>query len=356
MGQKLQHTSPDLLIHPGESILEIIDDRGINQKELAIRTGFTEKHISTVINGKKSISAKLALSLESALDIPATFWKNLQSNYDLELEKFNEANNISKEELNIAKILIKPIEILLNEQINSSNRSHTTLKLRRILGVSNLTAINKLNPAYYRKQFSDDTNEYVMYAFQYLSEKKAELQDTEFFNYNLLKSRLNEIKAIMMENPSEHIKLVTKILNECGIAFVVNKNVPKAPINGLTTKTKTNKLMIAMTIRNKYVDIFWFSLFHELAHIINKDYLEDQNDFKRVVRAEQLADDFAKEKLIDPKNYQDFLNLNNFTNTSIINFALANNILPSIVVGRLMKEGFIDWSQNSLREQYEFVE
>ena len=80
----------DFIIHPGETIAESIEDRGITQKELSIRTGFTEKHISTVINGKKAISAKLALGLENALDIPSTFWKNLQANYDLELELFNE--------------------------------------------------------------------------------------------------------------------------------------------------------------------------------------------------------------------------------------------------------------------------
>ena len=60
MGQKLQHTSPEMLIHPGETILEVIQDRNITQKELAIRTGFTEKHISKVINGKNNISAEFA--------------------------------------------------------------------------------------------------------------------------------------------------------------------------------------------------------------------------------------------------------------------------------------------------------
>ncbi len=75
----------ELLIHPGETILEVINDREITQKELAIRTGFSEKHISTVINGKKSISEDLAKKLEYALDIPASFWRNLQTNYDLEL-------------------------------------------------------------------------------------------------------------------------------------------------------------------------------------------------------------------------------------------------------------------------------
>ena len=74
MATKLQHIFLDeLLIHPGETILEMIQDRNISQKELAIRTGFTEKHNSTAINGQKNLSAEFAIKLEYALGIPASF-------------------------------------------------------------------------------------------------------------------------------------------------------------------------------------------------------------------------------------------------------------------------------------------
>lgn len=71
-----------LLIHPGETLFEIMKDREITLKELALKTEFTEKHISSVISGENNISAKFALKLQSALFIPASFWSNLQANYD----------------------------------------------------------------------------------------------------------------------------------------------------------------------------------------------------------------------------------------------------------------------------------
>lgn len=73
------------MIHPGETLKEVLDDRGLSQKELAIRTGFTEKHISTVIKGKKGISCKMAKSLEYVLGIEDSFWCNLKSKYDGEI-------------------------------------------------------------------------------------------------------------------------------------------------------------------------------------------------------------------------------------------------------------------------------
>lgn len=58
------------------------------QEELLERTGFSAKHISEVVNGKKSISPKFAKSLEYVFGIPATFWINLQGIYDKGLNKF----------------------------------------------------------------------------------------------------------------------------------------------------------------------------------------------------------------------------------------------------------------------------
>ena len=58
--QKIIGLSPDLIIHPGETLAEILEDRDMSQKELAVRTGMTEKHISTVVKGQKRISVAFA--------------------------------------------------------------------------------------------------------------------------------------------------------------------------------------------------------------------------------------------------------------------------------------------------------
>ena len=94
---KVQNTiglSRDLIIHPGDTLAEVIEDRDMSQRELAVRTGMTEKHISTVISGQKNISPAFAKKLEYALGIESSFWMNLQFNYDRELLAFEEVNNI----------------------------------------------------------------------------------------------------------------------------------------------------------------------------------------------------------------------------------------------------------------------
>lgn len=85
MIQNINKLLRDFIIHPGETIEEAIDEINMSQKELAIRCGYSEKHISNVINGKKNISISFAKKLEYALGMDAIFWINLQANYDKEL-------------------------------------------------------------------------------------------------------------------------------------------------------------------------------------------------------------------------------------------------------------------------------
>ena len=108
METKINGLSLEFIIHPGETLKEILENNNMLQEELAQRTGFSAKHISEVVNGKKGISPKLAKSLECVFGIPTTFWINLQGIYDKEIIEFEEKNNISKNEFEIAKE-IRPV-------------------------------------------------------------------------------------------------------------------------------------------------------------------------------------------------------------------------------------------------------
>lgn len=74
----------DLIIHPGETIADVLKERGISQEELAASTWTTLEHVSSVISGQKEISSDFATALETALGVPKSFWLNLQANYNEE--------------------------------------------------------------------------------------------------------------------------------------------------------------------------------------------------------------------------------------------------------------------------------
>jgi len=75
---------PDIAIPPGEYLLEEIGARGLSQKELAKRMGRPLNAVNEIINGKKAIMVETALQLEEVMpEIPARFWLNLETDYQL---------------------------------------------------------------------------------------------------------------------------------------------------------------------------------------------------------------------------------------------------------------------------------
>ena len=143
---KMNGLSLDLIVHPGETIKEVIEDRNMTQEELAIRTGYSAKHVSEVISGKKSISSRFANSLEYALNIPTEFWINLQGIYDKEVCELENINNISSIELEISNDLKDIVKYCEKNNIMpcSSNKQITVLNLRKFLNVTDLNKIPSL--------------------------------------------------------------------------------------------------------------------------------------------------------------------------------------------------------------------
>ena len=62
---------------PGATIKEQLLDRGLSQKEFAVRMGMSEKHISKLINGEVQLTPDVAVRLEMVLGVPAKFWNKL---------------------------------------------------------------------------------------------------------------------------------------------------------------------------------------------------------------------------------------------------------------------------------------
>ena len=103
-----------------------------------------------------------------------------------------------------------------------------------------------------------------------------------------------------------------------------------------------------MTIRQAYADRFWFTLFHEIAHILNGDVKQRFIDFENVENEmEERADKFARDFMIVNGEYREFLRINDFSLQSIKKFAKSQKVQPYIVIGRLKKEKKIDWNQFS---------
>lgn len=77
--------TPDYVALPGETLLEVLEERQMTQTAFAQRIGRSRKFVNELIRGKARISEDVALDLERVLNIPAIFWMNLEQQYRLYL-------------------------------------------------------------------------------------------------------------------------------------------------------------------------------------------------------------------------------------------------------------------------------
>ena len=339
--------------HPGELLLSKIGELGMKQKELAIRTGMSEKHISTVINGTKDISASFARKLDIALGEEIGTWAKHQADYDDYMAKLEEENGITDEEVSILKTMKEIVDFFLEVNImhNHCGNTEKIIQLRKILCVNNLSVIPQITyNAAYRAQIKSSTNinPYVLFAWQRMCELATEnITVKKPFDREQLLAKIPEIKKLMFENnPNIMIVRLKELFCDCGVAFNVVHHFRGAPVQGFIKQTESGKVILCVTIRGKSADKFWFSLFHEIGHLINGDINARFVDFDSVKSGmEEKADIFARDTLIAPDYYRNFVQSEKYHSLPDIKaFSLVVGVPHWIIIGRLHNDGWLDWS------------
>jgi addiction module HigA family antidote len=76
-----------IAFHPGELLLEEIEERELKKTDFAKQIGILPGNLSELFKGKRHINARLAVKLEMILGISAEYWMGLQSAYDLTIAR-----------------------------------------------------------------------------------------------------------------------------------------------------------------------------------------------------------------------------------------------------------------------------
>ena len=85
-------------IHPGEILLEeFLKPLGVTQYRLARDIGVHPRRINEIVHGKRAVTADTALRLSRYFGTSERFWLNLQTHYDLDVEKDRLGDRLDKE-------------------------------------------------------------------------------------------------------------------------------------------------------------------------------------------------------------------------------------------------------------------
>jgi len=351
----------DLAVPPGEYLAEVLEARHMSQAELARRTGRPVQAINEIIKGEKALTPETALQLERALGVPAHIWTGLESRYQLVRAKEDEKELVRKERAYIQKTPYKQL-MELGCVSRTRDNENKVRELHRFYGVSSLEHLPGIwaaAPAF-RRSPKWEASSYALAAWLRYAELQAvEVDAAAPFDKAALKAALGDIRALTRMGARDFPRRLAKKLAECGVVFVLQPHFPKTYAHGATFWLNDGRAVLVLSIRGKWADIFWFSLFHEIGHLLlhKKTTFVDGGDIPvERLENEREADRFAAETLIPGAMLREFVDRGDLSPSAVRAFAEEMGISAGIVVGRLQHDGVIDHDSdlNGLRQRYEW--
>ena len=339
---------PQTAFHPGETLREKLEETGMSAKEFAIRTGKPEKTISAVINGKSSVTPEMAVLFENVLKIPASFWLRKQKRYDEYL-----ARQKQKQELEKAKDWARQFpytEMAKRGWVKATRKAEEKLsELLKFFNVGKKTAWEAIYlkaelPLFFRMSLKHNKNPYAVSALLRYGEIVAKKIQVEEFDKNKLEETIPTLKKIMIDEPQDMLCQIKETLKTTGVKIVFTQHLSGSPVNGVV-RWLDDRPVILMTDRYKKYDIFWFSLFHEIGHILlhgkKKNIFLESTDTREKTKEETEADNFAAQILLDDESFEHIRTiLETEKNIEAVFEYYANKYQThrDIIVGRFLKE------------------
>ena len=353
--------SPDYSIHPGEILAETLQARTISQSEFASRCGLSEKHVSQIINGKASITSETALTFERVLAVRASLWMNLDSNHRLHIAREEEQARLTSY---VEWANRFPLQALAKRGWIPSrcNKEDKVRALLEFFGVTSPGAWDKQHQKLavaYRKSHTFTSSRESVVSWLRIGELEAADIRTDPFDKAKSRQALDEIRNLTQLEPAEFEPRMKELCSGAGVALVFVPELPKTRLSGATRWIASDKALIMQSLRHRKDDHFWFTFFHEAAHVLlhgKRSVFIDEVSMGDS-EEERQADAFAANHLIPSKSYASLIRSGRPSSIEVVAFAKKLGIAPGIVVGRLQHDKVIPFSWfNDLKRTFVFAE
>ncbi len=330
--EKYPISSPD----PISAIKFRMEQQGLKSKDLIPYIGSKSK-VSEVLSGKRALSLNMIRKLNAGLGIPAEVLIQ-------ETGKSLPDSSIMKHGVNF------PFTEMFRrgwfkDFFDGSLNDAKELKEEIIIKFIGLFSINDFALCYNRKADAvtetENINDILMAWRIRVMNIAASEKLPKWNKENLTEDFFSELAKLsyLQEGP----KLAKEFLNKAGIHFVVEEHLERTHLDGSSMLMPDGSPLIALTLRYDRLDSFWFTLFHELAHVKkhlseNKTAFFDDMTREMNKQIEKEADFYAKEMLISSSLWKSSGLRITSTASDIKEFASKYRISPSIPAGRLRYE------------------
>lgn len=351
---------PGYTVTPGEVLDEHREAAGLTQAELAQRLGFSVKHVNRILAGLEPVGPETALKLESIFGLPAGIWLGLEARH----QEF-QARNAEVDQLEAEQVWLRDIPHRSMAKLGwiaaDAKGAELVRSLRSFFSVGSLNYLPKVwegVQATYRKAEAFRSHEWAMLAWLAKGEQEAESLQVAPHDPAGLRGALGEIKAMSRLKDASFVEPLINCCAQYGVALVFVPAPDGARVCGATRWIDKDRALVQLSLRYKTDDQLWFTLFHELGHVLLHGKRDQFIDFDLVTAEsdqEREANEFAARQLVNQHELNRFVSMADFSHHSICEFAKQQNVAPGIVVGQLQHRGAVPYKSPLSRLKVSFT-
>lgn len=351
---------PEWLSRPGDTVSALMSRRSLTAGSLAALMGRERHQLQQLLAGSVDIDDELAALLTKHLGGSTSFWHARQKQFNQALDR---AADAVKSEAAREWLGSLPTADLAKGGWIAKGRGRDAIRsLCAYFGVS--------GPEEWQRYYTSFANQFsyrTSPAFEnklgalasWLRQVEIEADDLacEAWDPQRLRARVGEIRRLTkLKNPSSFIPKLRAICSSAGVALVFLRAPSGCRVSGATRFPSSNKALIAMSFRHLSDDHFWFTLFHEIGHLLlhGRDATFVEGEAADTSNTEKEANDFSAHVLIPPEYLEELQDVRHGTK-SVIRFAVSIDVAPGIVVGQMQHAKLLGAQQlNHLKRRYKW--
>ncbi len=348
---------PNWISPPGDTISDLLRERRIALPEFAHRMGQTVERVTDLLQGRSTITIKVARKLEEVLGASTEFWMSRDFHYREDVTRLRVPDAGWLRELPVGDMIkfgwIKPVPGPA-EEVDSC---------LRFFNVGSIAAWREayadvLSMAVFRTSPSFDSRPAAVATWLREGEIQAAAINCERWDRERFEASLSAIRSLTREkDPSQFIPRLRKMCAATGVAVVVVRGPNGCRASGAARFLSPEKALIQLSFRYLSDDQFWFTFFHEAGHLLlhgsRKRFVDGLDGATE--REEEEANQFAESVLVPPQLQASLLQLRSSDPRGVIKFAHRIGISPGIVVGQLQHHGKVGRDRlNSLKRRYQW--
>lgn len=354
--------NPTWISKPGDTLAVLMHRQNLSAVEVAALIDTDLRTVRGVIAGHVAIDDRLAEAIAAHIGGSTQFWRKRQSAYDVALhaavQRFSEEDRSE---------WLKAIPIAEIAQFaGTASKSHDDILATSLayFGVCSSAEwqqryASSLENVAFRtsKAFMAHIGATATWLRQ--GEVEASMVTCKPWSAENLSDRLGELRRLSLaRRPAYFLPRVQALCAEAGVAVVVVKPPQGCRASGATRFIAHDRAMINLSFRYRSDDHFWFTLFHEIGHLIRHGQsatFVDSDETAQDAR-EQEANAFAAEVLIPAVRQEELRHLP-ARREKVLRFAASLGISPGIVVGQAQyRKYFAPRQFNYLKRRFEWPE